>query len=214
MSHFTVLVVGKDYEEQLAPYSENLEVDEYVNMDIKIATKKRNKAIKEYKEILSLPKEKKVGYNIEFITKELESLSKKTNKEYLNDNLYEKADKKRGYSISTYNPNSKWDWYEVGGRWCGYFKLKEGKAGVIGESGVGGNKPKNDADIALKGDIDGEIEPTFAVVKDGKWYEKGNMGWWGTVRDEKETDKWEKEFKKLIDNIPDSETLVLLDCHI
>ena len=28
------------------------------------------------------------------------------------------------YRLTTYNPNSKWDWYEVGGRWTGYFKLK------------------------------------------------------------------------------------------
>jgi len=209
-----VLVVGKNYEEQLAPYNEELKVDEYVNMDIKIATKNRKKTIKEYKDILSLPTKKQKNYNIDFVKKELASLSKKTNKEYLMDNLYEDYDKKRGYSTTRYNPNSKWDYYEIGGRWCGYFKLKEGKTGIIGESGMGNNKPKNNADIALKGDIYGEIKPTFAVVKNGKWYEKGEMGWWGIVRDEKDQNKWEKEFKKLIADVPDSETLVLLDCHI
>lgn len=25
-----------------------------------------------------------------------------------------------------YNPNGKWDWYQVGGRWCGSLKLKRG----------------------------------------------------------------------------------------
>ena len=31
---------------------------------------------------------------------------------------------KEGNEWSTYNPNSKWDWYQVGGRWCGSLKLK------------------------------------------------------------------------------------------
>jgi hypothetical protein len=30
----------------------------------------------------------------------------------------------RAYTVSTYNPESKWDWYQVGGRWTGYFKVK------------------------------------------------------------------------------------------
>jgi hypothetical protein len=30
----------------------------------------------------------------------------------------------------------------------------------------------------------------FAVVKDGKWYERGEMGWWGIVHDEKNRDRW------------------------
>ncbi len=26
--------------------------------------------------------------------------------------------------------NRKWSWYEVGGRWCGYFKLRPGAVGA------------------------------------------------------------------------------------
>ena len=31
-----------------------------------------------------------------------------------------------GNRHSTYNPNSKWDWYSIGGRWNGMLKLKDG----------------------------------------------------------------------------------------
>ena len=31
------------------------------------------------------------------------------------------------------NPQSKWDWYVDGGRWSGFFTLKNGKSGVLGE---------------------------------------------------------------------------------
>lgn len=34
-------------------------------------------------------------------------------------------DKDQVYEISTYNEDSKWDWWAIGGRWSGYFKSKE-----------------------------------------------------------------------------------------
>jgi len=30
----------------------------------------------------------------------------------------------RAYTLSTYNPDSKWDWYSIGGRWSGYFPIR------------------------------------------------------------------------------------------
>ncbi len=53
---------------------------------------------------------------------------------------------------------------------------------------------------------------TFAVLKDGKWYEKGSMGWWGMVSDEKSD--WDEEFTKLLDSIPNDTSLSVYDCHI
>ena len=32
---------------------------------------------------------------------------------------------KNGNELSTYNPNSKWDWYEIGGRWRDILLVKE-----------------------------------------------------------------------------------------
>lgn len=34
-------------------------------------------------------------------------------------------EKDQAYTYSTYNPDSKWDWYQVGGRWSGYFPVKQ-----------------------------------------------------------------------------------------
>jgi hypothetical protein len=55
---------------------------------------------------------------------------------------------------------------------------------------------------------------TFAVVKDGVWYEKGDMGWFGIVADEKNQDVWNEEFNKLIDSLPDDTLLTVVDAHI
>ena len=53
--------------------------------------------------------------------------------------------------------NPKWDWYQLGGRWTGFFKLKEGREGALGSPGIL-TEPAEDGwvDGALKGDIDFE----------------------------------------------------------
>lgn len=54
---------------------------------------------------------------------------------------------------------------------------------------------------------------TFAVVKDGKWYERGSMGWWGCVSNEKDQTQWQSEFAKLVEGLPDDTLLTVVDCH-
>jgi hypothetical protein len=220
------------------------------------------------------------------------------------------------------NPNRKWDWYSVGGRWNGFFKMKPQAVGVLGKgSALSAFDPDYEppapdrADIAVKGDIDvegmrdeagesagqryddflkitaGTPQPlswseiqkqnttgydekgepvvdydaarrayhaqamvvalrsdkareinsdaiwwdledfqvsreqyvqrarnnafsTFAVVKDGQWYERGEMGWWGVVHDEKNRDEWNLQFTALIDSLPEDTVLTVVDCHI
>lgn len=53
---------------------------------------------------------------------------------------------------------------------------------------------------------------SFAVLKDGKWYQRGEMGWWGCVSDE--NDDWDSEFGKLVESLRDDQWLSFLDCHI
>lgn len=43
------------------------------------------------------------------------------------------VDEKGIYYLSTYNPKSRWDWYSVGGRWNGFFKLHKGGVGIVGD---------------------------------------------------------------------------------
>jgi hypothetical protein len=60
---------------------------------------------------------------------------------------------------------------------------------------------------------DGAIS-TFAVIKDGKWYERGQMGWWACVSNEKEDSAWECEFEELIKGLSPDTLLTIVDCHI
>jgi hypothetical protein len=203
-------------------------------------------------------------------------------------------------AIDRTNPNSKWDWYSIGGRWSGMFRLKPGAEGETGCPGVMGtcsNDGPEYADQALKGDIDFEFmrneakekaeeeyeeamkaiqgltrpewnswnelresmddidkardiyrddpffkalrqvnawEPekflvdkesfierasrnavqTFAILKDGKWYEEGEMGWFACVSNKKEPEDWDELYFQILESIPDDVTLTVVDCHI
>jgi hypothetical protein len=59
-----------------------------------------------------------------------------------------------------------------------------------------------------------EAISTFAVVKDKTWYEKGKMGWWACVSDEKDSDEWNDIYENLIKNLDGETQITLVDCHI
>lgn len=52
----------------------------------------------------------------------------------------------------------------------------------------------------------------YAVLMDGKWYEKGEMGWWAISTNE--NPDWQNEFNELIKSLPEDELLTIVDCHI
>lgn len=224
------------------------------------------------------------------------------------------------------NEKAKWDWYQLGGRWNGYFRVKSADptTGVIGDAGVFGDSRKDfssRADQTTKGNIDIEAmmaedaaearkryqtvlrcfdgsipkidipwstfidengpykdmdwderrekyhsQPalkrlasvreavsngtikvdeeyqhlfhfidledyncsedeyarrfansalsTFALVKDGEWYEKGEMGWWACVSNEMDQAEWNKKVMELFNSLSDDTLVSVFDCHI
>ena len=355
MSHFTVLVVGKDPEKQLEPFDENLDTPEYCKGEV--SEENKNRMVEYYTEKGMNPK------GLDF-----DKLYPIKGQDWDGGGLRKNPETGIWEEFSTYNPKSKWDWFQLGGRWSGLLKLKPKKllpfhlegftpaevnnfvelykdnqtkfievtskykgktesirtaiADIVDSMAnlqfpehVKGekswmNKGEEDrpgyADQAFKRDIDFEgmrneaeatcreeydkvvaifggtiptlehkwetiideknpffspmtidekrefyhaqaackevekhkeelgwffdldkyqkpIEQlvkearesagqTFAIVKDGVWYEKGEMGWWACVSNEK--DNWSEEFAKLLDEIPDDTLLSIYDCHI
>lgn len=256
MSHFTVMVIGENPEEQLAPFQEN-------NMG-------------------DCPKE----YMI--FTEDDEG------------NFDEEMGKKGWWE----NPNRKWDWFVLGGRWTGFLKFKKAELALNGEqsflgspaeSGFCDSTTKENIDFDgmrnLKGDDAAKIydlaiqvighlpinktwnevcesipnidearatyhdQPrckawnsnprkhddfgwrdspdeylvtrdqyiqnarnaaisTHSIIKDGKWYERGEMGWWGMVHDEKDKNEWNEKVTELLNSISDDTLISIYDCHI
>jgi hypothetical protein len=54
----------------------------------------------------------------------------------------------------------------------------------------------------------------FAILHAGTWHQSGSTGWFGLVTDEKATDVWAKEVRRLWDSWPDDTRLAIVDCHI
>ncbi|MBN8929943.1 MAG: hypothetical protein J0H19_25405, partial [Rhodospirillales bacterium] len=60
-----------------------------------------------------------------------------------------------------------------------------------------------------------EIQPAlcaFALLRDGQWFERGQMGWWGVVSNE--NNGWEVEFAKMLAELPADKWVTVVDCHI
>lgn len=55
---------------------------------------------------------------------------------------------------------------------------------------------------------------TFAVLLNGQWYERGKMGWWGSVADETPEQEWQLKFDDLLKSLPAEKWLTVVDCHI
>jgi hypothetical protein len=197
-------------------------------------------------------------------------------------------------AVKRTNPNAKWDWFQVGGRWTGFLKLKPGANGEVGKPGLM-TKPATAGrvDSALFGDIDidgmrdeagekasetwnrvrtvapepwkswdsvrtffGDINEardfynnqpaikalrktefwcadefltdhgtyvedarnaalsTFAVLYQGTWFERGEMGWFGCVSDEKEKSVWLETFEEILSKLTPTDLVTVVDCHI
>ena len=54
----------------------------------------------------------------------------------------------------------------------------------------------------------------FAYVVNGEWFERGKMGWFACVSDEKSMELWQKQFQKVLDNTDPETFLTLVVCHI
>ena len=103
MSHFTVAVIHRadqNIEELLAPYDENKEVEPYVQYS-------RQEAI-------------------DHARKNYKSAAGKTDEECWQMVAEDEKTDEDGNILSTYNRQSTWDWWTVGGRWSGMLRLKNG----------------------------------------------------------------------------------------
>jgi hypothetical protein len=54
----------------------------------------------------------------------------------------------------------------------------------------------------------------YAIVKDGKWIARGEMGWWGCSKDEMSKDEWNQKVAEMIAALPNDTPITVVDCHI
>lgn len=143
MSHFTLAVITKgeptykQLEEILAPFNEILEVETFKTKE-EIIKEEREKLGKyfetTYREYLSDPEKYRESCSnekhLEYLEKEFPKKLTWTDEEIYQDVIRYEEDEdimEDGRVRSTYNPNGKWDWWVIGGRWKGSIKTKDGK---------------------------------------------------------------------------------------
>ena len=148
-----------------------------------------------------------------------------------NDYEWKKNDDGVWEKWSTCNKNSKWDWYSLGGRWSKCIKTKSGE--FVDECFLDEIdwSPFNPEDYEeetkkywngneyrkLKDSVQyhyTENDVPFCLIIDGVWYERGKMGWWACVSDEKEKGDWNEEFMTLVKTLPEKSLVANYDFHI
>lgn len=117
MSHFCVAVIAKnnnfkEVEELLKKYDENLEVEPRIKRTKEQMISDAKKYKQDLENKLESDLNKKIaGYQKKYLDAktdlELYLCERETDEEYDVD----------GNELTTYNPNSKWDWYALGGRY-------------------------------------------------------------------------------------------------
>jgi hypothetical protein len=119
MSHYCVGVIVEDIdnfeaeiEEILAPYDENLEVKPYLY-------KTKAQIIEEAKQLVPIIKKKiEEDPKYQIVDTYREQILAAVTDEDFYQAMYDEDYKydEEGNQLTTYNPKSKWDWYQIGGR--------------------------------------------------------------------------------------------------
>ena len=189
--HFTVLVLQapedpRNIEDLLAPYSEELEVPEYREEDFDPEG--------DYLTALTWLKERPTSASrYPHVPEDLDDKMAVLRWYTGGGGLREEDGEIVRYS--TYNPNSKWDWWVVGGRWSNSLLTKDGE--LVNETTVGL------FDVERSQREHGMLY-TMAVVMDGQWYEP----------EEFDRDAWAREWREMILSCTPDTRVTLVDCHI
>ena len=123
-----------------------------------------------------------------------------------------------GIETVTYNPDSKWDWYRVGGRWDGALTENRQESdngfnfGEQHETLINNRLPLDQ--LLTRHTETGELFTFFALLTpEGEWMEKGSMGWFAMVTDEAKKEDWQAISLTVYEHYTDYD-IVLLDAHI
>ncbi len=180
MTHFKVLVIGEDADEQLEKYDEHIVVPEYKVRDL--TDKDKQSVIDYYKD----------GDDFETVYSK--------HGESWNGGRWHKDSDGVWSVFSRRNPDARWDYYSLGGRWEESLVLRNGEV----------------ADCAQKGEIDwGKTSRScFAFVRGYEWYAQGEILGFGCSDDEYSDEEWDKIVKDMLEELADSTLISVYDLHI
>ncbi len=121
----------------------------------------------------------------------------------------------------TSNPDAKWDWWAIGGRWEAAYRDRQGER----VSDFLTRLRRTAADLAAgvecnphKGTDGGADLPWYfphnLLTSDGVWHEIGRTGWWG-IRDDSMTEaEWVAHAIEAMERENPADALIYIDFHI
>lgn len=205
--HFIGLCFGNDWENNIIPYCETEETDSYIEYT-KLEAIQQAKRMHQKRYNYAKQQLEDNSYNIEFYQNILTKGNELSDEEAWeiaktweyeideNDNL-----------LSKYNPNAKWDWYQVGGRWANELILKERT--------VNGDLITTDQAEMSEIDWDCMFEqkriPFCFVTIEGEWLECGDVG---LVDNKYDYDQWYEIFIDYIKTLKEDDLVTVIDFHI
>jgi hypothetical protein len=207
MTHFTVAIIVPSNElvnlqafiaGQMAPFDENTEVESYVSYSVEQAKTDIARDISRFERIID---RQDANYNLEKCQEHLQKLRATTPEEKYREHIqFHEHFNGNGEPTSTYNPDSKWDWFVIGGRWDGWVNDREtSKEAVI------------DNIATTETALERNKVPHAIITPDGQWHEHGQMGWWGIMLTE--NSGWESQSRSLLSQFP-GHHIIILDAHI
>lgn len=222
--HFVVMVVGDDYEAQLAPYDENDRYD-YESAEEELAY---------YQDLENemgrpvLDQLKEESCYVQMTEAEFNALPKKQASTRKNNlDVYTVNDFGGVTGLyHAYNPNAKWDWYKIGGRWQDLFLFKDGKRHTAScakklydfDAMRQACRAKAAKEWEAQHDKDSDpkereafIEeecryaiPCYAILDSTGWSDRVHSG----------CDDWAEHIREYIDKLDDNTVLTFVDYHI
>lgn len=234
MSHYThgIIIPKNIFEEgelainiyiksKMEKYDENIEVDPYIQKHKSSAKEMLEKEIKEFEEIVADPRFKeRREENQKWCKNKLDLLRKMTPEEFWGrETEYDDNFDEEGNVLTTYNPNSKWDWYRIGGRWDGEFvdNYQSSQNGFnFGDQHTTiSNNSQTIKEYKERLKKNPETYGMFSYIDlEGNWLERGEMLMFGVVADEKEEKSYEEEVLNFIEKQKEENYIINLDCHI
>lgn len=159
MSHYVVGVIVENIgqlDTVMEPYDENLEVEPRIDMT-------KEELAEEFEDVKKAIRE---GTN-KFLVEENEKndvlgmTPREFNQWYYGGSMFDDE----GNLLTTRNPNGKWDWFVIGGRWEGYLKLKDGSRANYAKI--------KDIDFSMDKKAYEEAKRYWELVVDGELPEEG-----------------------------------------
>lgn len=213
MSHFVGLCFGDNWENNLEQYYKGLEVEPYIHRTKEEAIEKAKKyhtenyeyAVKKLKSDTLTPEDR--DYYTDVVNRGDSLTDEEAWEEVLNWNYEIDAE---GNLLTTYNPDSKWDWYSIGGRWSEFLPLKE----LDSEGNYLTTHEALVEEIDWEYLLEYKYPPFCFVTEDGEWIEKGEMGWFGISFDEIPEDSWKTQFSNYVKELDPDCLVTVIDFHI